>query len=90
MPSLEDWSRPLVWTTVGFSAGGDVLMATTATFSDLDVASMEASFAGVPTMLSDVGDYLVPNPLGDPLKVNWKSLGARYWKQINQIELTKL
>ena len=70
-------------------------------FEGWSLASMEALFAGVPTVLSDVGGareqisddsargYLVPNPLGDPLKVNWESMGAaRYWKQINQIELT--
>jgi glycosyltransferase involved in cell wall biosynthesis len=69
-------------------------------FEGWSLASMEALFAGVPAVLSDVGGareqisddsargYLVPNPLGDPLKVNWESMGAaRYWKQINQIEL---
>ena len=70
-------------------------------FEGWSLASMEALFAGVPTVLSEVGGareqisddsargYLVPNPLGDPLKVNWEAMGAaRYWKQINQIELT--
>ena len=70
-------------------------------FEGWSLASMEALFAGVPTVLSDVSGareqisddaargYLVPNPLGDPLKVHWESMSAaRYWKQINQIELT--
>ena len=70
-------------------------------FEGWSLASMEALFAGVPTVLTEVGGareqisddpargYLVPNPLGDPLKVNWQSMGAaRYWKQTNQIDLT--
>ena len=70
-------------------------------FEGWSLASMEALFAGVPSVLSEVGGareqisddsargYLVPNPLGDPLKVNWQSMGAaRYWKQTNQIDLT--
>jgi glycosyltransferase involved in cell wall biosynthesis len=64
------------------------------------LASMEALFAGVPVVLSDVGGareqigddpargYLVGNPLGDPLRVDWDSIGrARYRPQVNHAEL---
>jgi glycosyltransferase involved in cell wall biosynthesis len=69
-------------------------------FEGWSLASMEALFAGVPVVLSDVGGareqignhvdrgYLVPNPLGDPLAVNWESLAAaRFQPQVNQDEL---
>lgn len=69
-------------------------------FEGWSLASMEALSAGSPVVLSDVGGareqigndqargYLVPNPLGDPLRVNWESMGAaRYWRQANQDEL---
>ncbi len=65
------------------------------------LASMEALFAGVPVVLSDVGDareqigadpsrgHLVANPIGcDPLYVDWESIGAaRYRSQANRDEL---
>lgn len=55
-------------------------------FEGWSLASMEALYAGVPVVVSDVGGareqvgddgtrgYLVTNPLGDPLAVNWKSM----------------
>lgn len=68
-------------------------------FEGWSLASMEALFAGLPTVLSDVGGareqigddpargYLVTNPLGDPLKVNWESVGAAcYQPQVNRAE----
>ena len=69
-------------------------------FEGWSLASMEALFAGLPVVLSDVGGareqigdnpergYLVANPLGDPLRVNWASLAvARYRPQVNRVEL---
>jgi glycosyltransferase involved in cell wall biosynthesis len=69
-------------------------------FEGWSLASMEALSAGLPIVLSDVGGareqvgndpsrgYVVSNPLGDPLKVNWESMGAaRYRKQVNGDEL---
>ena len=69
-------------------------------FEGWPLASMEALFAGVPVVLSDVGGareqigddpsrgYLVSNPLGDPLSVDWDSVGAaRYRMQPNRDEL---
>jgi glycosyltransferase involved in cell wall biosynthesis len=69
-------------------------------FEGWSLASTEALFAGVPVVLSDVGGareqigddpargYLVANPLGDPLSVNWQSVGAaRYRPQANRDEL---
>jgi glycosyltransferase involved in cell wall biosynthesis len=68
-------------------------------FEGWSLASMEALFAGVPVVLSDVGGsreqvagnpargYVVSNPLGDPLAVNWESVGvARYRPQVNREE----
>jgi glycosyltransferase involved in cell wall biosynthesis len=68
-------------------------------FEGWPLASMEALFAGVPVVLSDVGGareqvagnpargYVVSNPLGDPLAVNWESVGAaRYRPQVNREE----
>jgi glycosyltransferase involved in cell wall biosynthesis len=65
-------------------------------FEGWSLASMEALFAGLPVVLSDVGGareqigdgsergYLVANPLGDPLRVDWASLAAaRYRPQVN-------
>jgi glycosyltransferase involved in cell wall biosynthesis len=61
------------------------------------LVSMEALCMGVPVVLSDVGmareqisgdparGYLVANPLGDPLSVDWESMGeARYRVQVNR------
>lgn len=61
------------------------------------LVSMEALCMGVPVVLSHVGmaseqidgdparGYLVANPLGDPLGVDWESMGeARYRPQVNQ------
>ena len=63
------------------------------------LVSMEALCTGVPVVLSDVGmareqigddprrGYLVANPLGDPLGVDWESMGAaRYRPQVNRDE----
>jgi glycosyltransferase involved in cell wall biosynthesis len=65
-------------------------------FEGWSLASMEALFAGLPVVLSDVGGareqigddpargYLVANPLGNPLIVDWESVGeARYRPQNN-------
>jgi len=69
-------------------------------FEGWSLASMEALHAGVPVVLSDVGGareqigqdagrgYLVANPLGDPLGVDWESVAAaRFRAQPNQDEL---
>ena len=69
-------------------------------FEGWSLASMEALCAGVPVVLSDVGGareqigsdpargYLVANPLGDPLSVDWESVGAaRYSPQVNRVDL---
>jgi glycosyltransferase involved in cell wall biosynthesis len=70
-------------------------------FEGWSLASMEALFAGLPVVLSEVGGareqigdkpergYLVPNPLGDPFSVmDWASIGmARYRPQLNRDEL---
>lgn len=57
-------------------------------FEGWSLASMEALAAGLPVVLSDVGGareqvgaggergYLVPNPIGDPLQVDWSSIRA--------------
>ena len=68
-------------------------------FEGWSLASMEALYAGLPVVLSDVGGareqiggdlargYLVANPLGDPLSVSWESVGAaRYRPQVNREE----
>jgi glycosyltransferase involved in cell wall biosynthesis len=68
-------------------------------FEGWSLASMEALFAGVPVVLSDVGGAreqvggdplrgsLVTNPLGDPLAANWESVfGARFRPQANHDE----
>jgi glycosyltransferase involved in cell wall biosynthesis len=69
-------------------------------FEGWPLASMEALHAGLPVVLSDMGGareqvgddpsrgYLVANPLGDPLRVDWESMRtARYRRQPNQDEL---
>jgi glycosyltransferase involved in cell wall biosynthesis len=69
-------------------------------FEGWPLASMEALHAGLPVVLSDMGGareqvgddpsrgYVVANPLGDPLRVNWESMRiARYRPQPNQDEL---
>jgi glycosyltransferase involved in cell wall biosynthesis len=69
-------------------------------FEGWALASMEALYAGLPTIVSDVGGareqvgpqgkrgYLVPNPLGDPLIVNWETMRAAcYRPQDNRQEL---
>ena len=71
-------------------------------FEGWSLASMEALCAGVPVVLSDVGGareqiggdaargYLVANPLGDPLSMNWESVGAaRYRPQVNRDDFVK-
>ena len=68
-------------------------------FEGWSLASMEALFSGLPVVLSDVGGareqigddpargHLVANPLGNPLSVNWESVGtARYRPQVNREE----
>jgi glycosyltransferase involved in cell wall biosynthesis len=69
-------------------------------FEGWSLASMEALFAGLPVVLSDVGGareqvggdpsrgQVVTNPLGNPLEVDWQSVGAaRYRPQVNRDEL---
>jgi glycosyltransferase involved in cell wall biosynthesis len=70
-------------------------------FEGWSLASMEALFAGLPVVLSEVGGareqigdkpergHLVTNPLGDPFSVmDWESMGAaRYRPQVNRDEL---
>jgi glycosyltransferase involved in cell wall biosynthesis len=64
------------------------------------LVTMEALHAGVPVVTSDVGGardqlgtdpsrgYLIRNPLGDPLEVNWSTIGsACYARQINRDDL---
>ena len=68
-------------------------------FEGSQLVSMEALCMGVPVVLSEAGTareqigddprrgYLVANPLGDPLRVNWESMGAaRYQPQVNRDE----
>ena len=70
-------------------------------FEGWSLASMEALFAGLPVVLSEVGGareqiggdpargYLVANPLGDPLRVDWQAVGeARYRPQANSDEFS--
>jgi glycosyltransferase involved in cell wall biosynthesis len=66
-------------------------------FEGWSLASMEALYAGVPVVLSEVGGaleqvgddkkrgYVIPNPLGNPLQVNWQTMRkARFAYQANQ------
>jgi glycosyltransferase involved in cell wall biosynthesis len=66
-------------------------------FEGWSLASMEALFAGIPVVLSEVGGareqvgeagergYVIPNPLGDPFRVNWNTMReARYARQVNR------
>ena len=69
-------------------------------FEGWSLATMEALCAGIPVISSDVGGareqiggdgsrgILVPNPVGDPLAVNWRTLGdTLYSPQSNRAEL---
>jgi glycosyltransferase involved in cell wall biosynthesis len=69
-------------------------------FEGWSLASMEALFAGLPVVLSEVGGareqvgddqrrgFVVGNPLGDPEAVDWPSMGsARFCSQINRAVL---
>jgi glycosyltransferase involved in cell wall biosynthesis len=69
-------------------------------FEGWSLATMEALAAGLPVISSDVGGareqigddgsrgVVVPNPLGDPLAVNWQTLGeALYGPQVNRAAL---
>jgi hypothetical protein len=71
-------------------------------FEGWSLASMEALCAGVPVVGSDVvgareqlgtdrsRGYLIRNPLGDPLDVNWTAIEAvAYARQTNREELTE-
>jgi glycosyltransferase involved in cell wall biosynthesis len=66
-------------------------------FEGWSLASMEALYAGLPVVLSEVGGareqigtgngrgYVVPNPAGDPLKADWNTIrDIRYSRQINR------
>jgi glycosyltransferase involved in cell wall biosynthesis len=69
-------------------------------FEGWSLASMEALAAGLPVVLSDVGGareqvgthgergYLVTNPIGDPLNVDWRTIRTSlYSEQPNRDEL---
>ena len=71
-------------------------------FEGWSLASMEALYAGLPVVVSDVGGAreqvgddgergrLVSNPIGDPLAVNWRTIdNALYARQSNRDELVK-
>jgi glycosyltransferase involved in cell wall biosynthesis len=66
-------------------------------FEGWSLASMEALYAGLPVVLSEVGGaleqigsggargHVVANPLGDSLRVNWETIReARYARQMNR------
>ena len=72
-------------------------------FEGWSLASMEALYTGVPVVLSEVGGareqvgddpnrgFVVSNPLGNPLSVDWDSIGAaRYRRQANRDELVAM
>ena len=86
------------WPAVPLAAGNAFVM--NSYFEGWSLASMEALYAGLPVVLSDVGGareqvgsdgergYLVANPLGDPLAVDWDTIGASlYAEQLNHDEL---
>jgi glycosyltransferase involved in cell wall biosynthesis len=69
-------------------------------FEGWSLASMEALCAGLPVVLTDVGGareqvggdpargYLVTNPIGDPLLVDWATVGrAKFRRQVNHDEM---
>jgi glycosyltransferase involved in cell wall biosynthesis len=69
-------------------------------FEGWSLASMEALFAGLPVILSEVGGareqagengrrgFVVGNPLGDPEAVDWPSMGrVRFCSQVNRAAL---
>lgn len=71
-------------------------------FEGWSLASLDALAAGLPVVLADVGGareqlagpeppgFLVPNPLGDPLVVNWDTISrARFAEQANEDELVE-
>lgn len=60
------------------------------------LVSMESLYAGVPVVISEVGEardqvgdggtrgHVIPNPIGDPLRVDWETIrAARYARQVN-------
>ncbi|MGZ4881648.1 MAG: glycosyltransferase family 4 protein [Halobacteriota archaeon] len=66
-------------------------------FEGWSLASMEALYAGIPVVLSQVGGareqvgdgngrgYVIPNPLGDPLLVDWQTMRkVRFARQVNR------
>lgn len=69
-------------------------------FEGWSLASMEALFAGLPVVISEVGGareqlgdalsrgFVVDNPLGDPEAMDWRSMArARFRAQANRTEL---
>jgi glycosyltransferase involved in cell wall biosynthesis len=71
-------------------------------FEGWSLASMEALYAGIPVVLSEVGGaheqvgeneergHVIPNPLGDPLRVNWKTMReVRFARQTNRAALVE-
>ena len=70
-------------------------------FEGWSLASMEALYAGLPVVLSEVGGALdqvggrhthrglvVGNPLGDPMQLDWERMrAARFEKQVNRQDL---
>jgi glycosyltransferase involved in cell wall biosynthesis len=71
-------------------------------FEGWSLASMEALYSGIPVVLSEVGGayeqvgcgekrgHLIPNPIGDPLRVDWETIrDARYASQVNREALVE-
>jgi glycosyltransferase involved in cell wall biosynthesis len=71
-------------------------------FEGWSLASMEALFAGLPVVMSEVGGaheqvgdnghrgFVVGNPLGDPEAMDWRSMSrARFRPQVNRASLVK-